>query len=126
MSGDPDRVRVDRWLWAVRVYKTRAASNDACSKGRVLVNGEPCKPATRVRSGDRVEARRRDRTVVYEVREPLDKRVAAARAAEALIDHSPPAPERALDPHAVQAGRERGAGRPTKRERRQLDRFRGR
>lgn len=126
MSAEPDRVRVDRWLWAVRVYKTRAAANDACSRGRVLVNGEPCKPATRVGAGDRVEARRRDRTIVYEVRTPLDKRVAAARAAEAVIDHSPPVPERPREPHAVPARRDRGAGRPTKRERRQLDRFRGR
>ncbi len=124
-------VRVDKWLWCVRGYKTRAQSNDACASGRVRVNGEIAKPATKVKVGDRVEARRRDRTIDYEVVQLLEKRVGAALAAEAVVDHSPPAPERPRgnEPGAmavVQAQRDRGAGRPTKRERRTIDKFRGR
>ncbi len=120
-----DGVRVDKWLWAVRVYKSRGASNDACRDGRVRVDGEPAKPSTKVGVGQRVEARRRDRTIIYEVVQPLEKRVSATLAAAAVIDHSPPEP--ANDPSDPVVGRrERGSGRPTKRDRRQIDRLRGR
>ena len=128
MGGHEQSVRVDKWLWAVRAYKTRTAANDACRTGRVQVNEEAAKPATRVSVGDVVTARRRDRTIVYEVVELLEKRVSASLAAEAVNDCSPPAPEpgskSGID--AVAAGtRERGSGRPTKRERRRLDKLRG-
>ncbi len=121
-----DSVRVDRWLWAVRGFKTRAQANDACTKGRVRINGEVCKPASKLRVGDRVEARRKGSTIVYEVVELLEKRVGAARADEARIDLSPPSPSRA-EPHAFEVvvpTRDRGAGRPTKKDRRQMQRFR--
>ena len=114
-------------MWAVRAYKTRAQANDACTRGRVRVNGDICKPATKVKPGDRVEAKLRERNIVYEVVQTLEKRVGAAIAAEAVIDHSPPPPSRPLDPLAdILPGmvRERGAGRPTKRERRQMEKFR--
>lgn len=127
MAGRTEGVRIDRWLWAVRAVKTRAAGNQACTSGRVRVNGQVCKPATRVRIGDRVEARFRHRIVVYEVVELLEKRVGAVAAASAYVDHSPAIPEPVSDPVVTAAvQRDRGAGRPTKRERRQLDRFRGR
>ena len=121
-----DRVRVDKWLWAVRVYKSRSASNDACSSGRVRVNGEVVKPATKLEPGQQVEVRRRDRTLNLEVVQPIEKRVSASLAAEAYVDHSPPPPERPAIPDEVilAAGhRERGAGRPTKRDRRRLDKM---
>ncbi|MEM7338892.1 MAG: S4 domain-containing protein [Actinomycetota bacterium] len=124
MSG----VRVDKWLWAVRAYKTRSAANEACSSGRVLVNGDVAKPATKVVIGDEVTARRRERTIVYGVVQLLEKRVSAAKAAEAVDDRSPVVvkPDR-LDPGMVPSGtRGRGEGRPTKRDRRRLDEFRGR
>ncbi|HET8620855.1 MAG TPA: RNA-binding S4 domain-containing protein [Acidimicrobiales bacterium] len=114
--------RVDRWLWAVRVTKTRSLATDACRGGHVRVNGTPAKPATPVRPGDRVEARVNGRQRVLEVVRPIDKRVGAALAAECAVDHSPPAPAAGGDPLAF--ARERGAGRPTKRDRRRLDRLR--
>ncbi len=118
-------VRVDRWLWSVRVYKTRAQANDACTKGRVRVNGELCKPATKLKVGDRVDARRKDRTLLYEVVGLLEKRVGAAIAATAFVDHSPPMPERPSGDSvaAVAPTRERGMGRPTKRDRRRMQDF---
>lgn len=119
-----DSTRVDRWTWAVRLYKTRAAASDACSGGHVDVNGKPAKPATKVQVGDRVEARVGPRLRIYEVVRVIDKRVGAAVAAECVIDHSPPEPER--ERVAPVFERERGAGRPTKRDRRSLDRHRGR
>lgn len=118
-------VRVDKWLWAVRVYKTRTKSTDACAGHHVLVNGAVAKPATRVSIGDEVTARRGDRTIVYVVRDPIGSRVSAARAADCVEDRSPPPPvvDRDL---AVYARREPGAGRPTKRDRRAIDRLRRR
>ena len=118
-------VRLDKWLWAVRAYKTRSAANDACRGGRVTINGDIAKPASKIAPGDRVVARRRDRTIDVEVVELLEKRVGAARAAEAVVDHSPPPePRRSQSGGAAFGQRDRGSGRPTKRERRQLDRFR--
>jgi ribosome-associated heat shock protein Hsp15 len=122
-----DSVRADRWLWSVRAFKTRAQANDACTKGRVRVNGDVCKPATRLKLGDRVEAKRKDRVLIYEVAQLLDKRVGTALASEAIIDHSPPVETVNRDPlEAVAPTRDRGAGRPTKRERRRMQSFRGR
>jgi len=122
VSGSGVSVRVDKWLWAVRVYKTRSVANDACKTGRVTVNGEVAKPSTKVAVGDLVTARRRDRTVSYEVVVILEKRVSAPKAAEAVNDLSPPAP--LVAPIVAADGiRDRGEGRPTKRDRRQLDRL---
>ncbi len=121
-------VRVDKWLWSVRVYKTRTAAGDACSSGRVTVNGEPAKPATKVAVGDMVSARRRENTVIYRVEALIEKRVSAAKAAECFEDLSPPEPVRARGQLIVPPGgaRDRGEGRPTKRDRRRLDELRGR
>ncbi len=127
MAGGKASVRVDKWLWSVRVFKTRTAAGDACSAGRVLVNDEPAKPATKIVVGDTVTARRRDRTVIYVVTGLLEKRVGAAKAVEYFDDQSPPEPERgSLPPPPPGGARERGEGRPTKRDRRRLDQLRGR
>lgn len=121
-------VRVDKWLWSVRVYRTRTAAADACATGRVRVNGEPAKPARRVSVGDRVTARRGQVVLDYEVVELIEKRVGAPIAVTCYVDHTPAAP--AVDPSTPDLGhdsaRDRGAGRPTKRERRAIDRLRGR
>jgi ribosome-associated heat shock protein Hsp15 len=123
----PPSVRVDKWLWAVRVFRTRTAATAACTGGRVTVQGEPAKPATRLTVGDRVGIRRPDRTLVYEVVELVERRGSAAVAAGCFRDESPAAAGR---PSAQQAppgaARARGEGRPTKRDRRQIDRLRGR
>ena len=119
-------VRVDKWLWAVRVYKSRAVANEACSSNRVLVNGETAKPATKVGVGDTVEARRKDRTVIYKVVQPLEKRVGAALVPAAVEDLSPPVVEVEAGHELVADARERGAGRPTKRDRRRIQQLKGR
>lgn len=117
-------VRIDQWLAAVRLVKTRSAAAKACTGGHVTVNGKAAKPATPVSIGDRVEARLHQRERVVEVTRVITKRVGAPIAQGCYIDHSPPPPER--EPTAVFAVRDRGAGRPTKRDRRQLDRLRNR
>lgn len=115
--------RVDRWLWAVRVHKTRSLATDACRAGHVRVGGRTVKPSHPVRAGDVVEVRVDGWDRRLEVVRPLDKRVGPAVAAECLVDHSPPRPPR--DPAAPVPGRS-DPGRPTKRDRRALDRLRGR
>ncbi len=119
-------VRVDKWLWAVRAFKTRTKANEACGNGRVLVNDLVAKPATRIEPGDVVIANRRDRQLVYVVVLTIERRVSAARAADCIEDRSPPPVARTLADTVVFARRDRGAGRPTKRERREIDRLRGR
>jgi ribosome-associated heat shock protein Hsp15 len=115
-----ESARVDQWLWAVRLYKTRSAATEACRARHVCVNGSVVKAAAQVKVGDRVEARIGGRDRVVEVSRVIDKRVGASQAAGCLIDHSPPAPEH----DARVFAREGGAGRPTKRDRRELDRLR--
>ena len=115
-----ESVRVDQWLWAVRVFKTRTASTAACTGGHVRVNGRAAKAATRIRPGDRVAARVRGTDRTLEVVEPIAKRVGAAQAATCLVDHTPPSPPSDDAPFT----RTRGSGRPTKRDRRRLDRLR--
>lgn len=121
-AGTSPSTRVDKWLWAVRVTKTRSLATAACQAGHVEVNGEAAKPATKVTEGDLVTVRAGGRERRLEVVRIIEKRVGAPIAAECLIDRSPPPP----DPERVgPAGvRERGAGRPTKRDRRAIDRLR--
>ena len=119
-----DETRVDKWLWAVRMFKTRGLATDACRGGHVRVNGSPAKPAAVVRPGDRVEARVHGRARVLAVVRVIAKRVGPPVAAECLVDHTPPEPAASGEPEVF--ARDRGAGRPTKRDRRRLDRFRAR
>ena len=119
-----ETTRIDRWLWAVRIYKTRSEATTACSGGHVRVGDRTVKPSHKVTPGDRVKARRGDRDFDLEVVRIIEKRVGAPVAATCLIDHSPPPPERAAK--VAFAERDRGAGRPTKKDRRQMDRMFGR
>jgi ribosome-associated heat shock protein Hsp15 len=120
-----EQTRVDRWLWAVRLYKTRSAATAACRGGHVSVDGHPAKPAHSVRAGDRVEVRVDGWDRRVEVTKVIDKRVAAPLAAECLVELSPPRPPREEIPPPMFV-RLSSTGRPTKRDRRQLDRLRGR
>jgi ribosome-associated heat shock protein Hsp15 len=124
-AAHTDSVRIDQWLFAVRLTKTRADAAAACRGGHVKVGSKSAKPATTVAVGDRVEAFVAGRRRIVVVADLITKRVGAALAVECYDDHSPPPPERApaAAPFAV---RDRGAGRPTKRDRRETDRLRGR
>lgn len=124
MTSETTSARVDSWLWAVRVFKSRSQATAAVKAGHVRVNGERAKPATNVKVGDRVVVRGGLVEKVLVVEKLLVKRVSAPLAAEAFTDQSPPPPPRELV--APPALRDRGTGRPTKRERREIDRLRGR
>lgn len=114
-------VRVDSWLWAIRVYKTRSAATAACRAGHVRVNGERVKAAQTVKPGDELRVRISGFDRILVVRRTLTKRVGAPVAVLAYEDRTPP-----REPTAMVAVRDRGAGRPTKRERRDIDKLRGR
>ncbi|GAA0267900.1 hypothetical protein GCM10010302_02080 [Streptomyces polychromogenes] len=116
--------RVDAWIWSVRLTKTRSVAATACRAGHVKVNGERAKPAQQVRAGDEVRLFHAGRERVVVVRRPVTKRVGAPVAVECFVDNSPPVPT-AVEA-AVVGIRDRGAGRPTKRERREFDTLRGR
>lgn len=119
-SPATDETRIDRWLCAVRLAKTRPLATQLCDGGHVLVNGLSAKPSTKVRAGDRVEAFIADRERIVEVVRPIESRVGAPVAATCYVDHSPPV--------VRQAGPEvspvRGEGRPSKRLRREFERLR--
>ncbi|MFF2389934.1 RNA-binding S4 domain-containing protein [Agromyces sp. NPDC058104] len=117
-------VRIDAWLWAVRRFKTRSAATAACRAGHVRVNGERVKAAQPVRPGDEVRVRISGFDQQLVVRRTIAKRVSATLAAEAAEDRTPAPPPR--EEVAAVVVRDRGAGRPTKRERRDIERLRGR
>lgn len=119
-----DSVRVDAWLWAVRVFKTRSAATAGCRAGHVRVGGDRAKAAQPLRIGDEVRIRILGFDRILTVRKLIVKRVSAAEAALCFTDLTPAPPARELAPVAPR--RDRGAGRPTKRDRRELDRLRGR
>jgi ribosome-associated heat shock protein Hsp15 len=112
---------VDRWLWAVRRTKTRPDAAAACRGGHVRINERPAKPSTTVSPGDEVRARVGETTRIVEVVRVIQKRVGAADAVTCFLDRTPKAPPTVSVPVAL---RDRGAGRPTKRDRRALDKWR--
>ena len=123
MADDPTG-RVDSWIWSVRLAKTRSAASSACRAGHVKVNEARVKPAHLIRVGDEVRIRQDGRERIVVVTRIIGKRVGAPVAAECYVDHSPPPPPR--ETAIPVALRERGTGRPTKRERRSIDKLLGR
>jgi ribosome-associated heat shock protein Hsp15 len=117
-----ESTRIDRWLCAARIYKSRTQATDACAGGHVEINGVVARPSHVVRIGDRIEALAPRGNVVLEVLALADKRLSPPKARELYADHSPPPPPR----EERVALRERGSGRPTKADRRALGRLMGR
>lgn len=122
-----DSVRIDKWLWAARFFKTRALAQQACAGGHVQVGGQNAKPAQPLRIGDEIHAAAPRGPIIVVVKTLAEKRLSATLAAELYDDHSPPPPPLpTANAGRVTVDRERGAGRPTKEDRRALRRLRGR
>jgi ribosome-associated heat shock protein Hsp15 len=121
MMGLVEATRVDRWLWSVRLTKTRPDAAAACRGGHVRVNDRIAKPSTMLSPGDQVRVRVADTTRIVEVLRVIHKRVGAADAVTCYLDRTPARP---AEPVVAVAVRDRGAGRPTKRDRRLLDKWR--
>lgn len=124
MEPENKPVRIDAWVWAVRLVKTRSAAGEACKAGHVKLNGVAVKPSQQVVPGDRVRVWVDHREHEVEVVSTIRKRVGAPIARTCYVDHSPPPPPKEII--ASIPRRDRGAGRPTKRERRDIDRLMGR
>lgn len=118
----PAKVRVDVWLWSVRQCKTRSLATAECKAGHVRVNGEPVKPSTTVKVGDEVRYRVQGFDRILRVTALISKRTSAPLAQACYDDLTP---ER-VHVYVPVMRREKGSGRPTKKERREIDRFLGR
>ncbi len=125
---DADSVRLDKWLWAVRLFKTRTAAADGCRLGRVLSAGQPVKPSREVKVGDRFEVKQEWLTKTVAVKALLHQRVAAKLVSEYLDDLTPPeelekARQQREEHRLATPSFAPGLGRPTKQQRRELERF---
>lgn len=120
-----EEVRLDKWLWSVRIFKTRSLATEACKKGRVFINDLPAKPGRMINTGEVIVVRKPPVIYSYEVTSLIDKRQSASIASEQYRNLTPQEELDKLD--LLKIGdyeyRDRGAGRPTKRERRLLDRL---
>lgn len=121
--GTAETTRLDSWIWAVRLFKTRSLATAACRGGHVRVNGDRAKAAHPVRIGDEIRARTTGVERIVVVTRIVSKRVGASVAETCLEDRTPPPPPR--EEVAAVPVRDRGAGRPTKRERREINKLRG-
>jgi ribosome-associated heat shock protein Hsp15 len=122
LPASPASVRIDAWLWAIRAYKTRSAATAACRAGHVRLNGSPSKASATLVTGDTVTVRMSGYERILEVRRLIAKRVGAEAASHCYTDHTP---ERPPMPALGLPQRDRGTGRPTKKDRREMDRLRG-
>ncbi|HPE43414.1 MAG TPA: RNA-binding S4 domain-containing protein [Bacteroidales bacterium] len=120
-----DSVRIDKWMWAVRLFKTRTMAADACKGGKVKMDGQSVKASREVKAGDLIEVQIEQLHRKVEVKEPAKNRVAAKMVENLLIDHTPVEEyERyELVKAAKTEYRGRGLGRPTKKERRLIDKL---
>lgn len=118
-------VRIDKWLWAVRVFKTRSLATDACRNGRVTIAGQPVKPSREVRIGETIVVQKDEMTRTFKVLGLLEQRVGAPLAKQYVEDLTPPSEfEKKREPNYLPPmHRPKGAGRPTKKDRRALDSF---
>jgi len=119
----PQAVRLDRWLWAARCFRTRSLASAACSAGHVKLNGTSAKASKMVRPGDHIVIRTSRGDRLLDVAGLSERRGPASVARELYIDKTPPPPPKEEKPAEVI--RDRGLGRPSKRDRRKLDRLRG-
>ena len=122
-AASQEAIRVDKWLWAARMFKTRSQASKACTAGHVKLNGESVRASKPVRRGDHLEVQTRGGLRIVDVLLLSDRRGPASVARTLYEDHTPPPPPKEERNFAV---RERGSGRPEKKDRRLLIRLRGR
>lgn len=125
--GDLNKVRLDKWLWAVRLFKSRTIATDACKAGKIKLNGHSLKPSYLITVGETIEVKKNGFNLIFKVNQLLEKRVSAVLAAPCFEDLTP-ADElnKYRDWFTGKAGaefRDRGEGRPTKKDRREIDEF---
>lgn len=117
--------RIDKWLWAARIYKTRTLASDACKNGRITINGALANPSRTVKVGDQVGVKKSPITYSFRVLQTIEKRVGAKLLPEVFENVTPPEQYELLEMNRISGfvDRARGTGRPTKKDRRALDDF---
>lgn len=122
-----EEVRIDKWLWAVRLFKTRSIAAEECKKGHVQIQGVAVKPSRMVKVGVEIQVRRNPIWATYRILALTENRMGAKLVPEYMCDITPPDQLEMLElsKMAAQLGRARGTGRPTKKERRDLEAFFG-
>ena len=117
--------RLDKWLWAARVFKTRTIAADACKNGRVMIDGVKLKPSRMIKEGDVIQVKKAPVTYSFKVLKAIQNRVGAKLVPEVLENVTTPDQYELLEMNRISGfiGRARGTGRPTKKERRELDDF---
>ena len=120
-----DQARIDKWLWAVRIYKTRSIAAEACKKGHISIGDRTAKPAHNIRVGDIVNVKKAPVTDSFKVLKCAENRVGAKLVPELMENVTPQEQYEILEMSRMSGfvGRARGTGRPTKKERRDLDQF---
>ena len=120
-----ETVRIDKWLWAVRVYKTRTIAAEACKKGRVYVDNSVVKPARMIKIGDVVQVKKPPVTYSFKVKDISQKRMGAKLVPEFMENVTPPEEYEILEMNKISGfvDRQRGTGRPTKKDRRDMEQF---
>ena len=120
-----DTVRIDKFLWSVRIYKTRSIAAEECGKHRVLVNGAEVKPSRNVKVGDRLTVKKLPVVHTFDIIQLVDKRQSAPLVSNYIVDNTPQDELNKADIAKITAfvQRDRGAGRPTKKERRDINKL---
>jgi ribosome-associated heat shock protein Hsp15 len=123
-----NKVRIDKWLWSVRIFKSRTIATDACKAGKVKINGEAVKPSYMLSEGETVWVKKEGFHFQYRAVQLIEKRVGAPIAVTCYEDITPEAEKKKyeewfLQGAPVEGKREKGTGRPTKKERREMDDF---
>ncbi len=120
-----EEARIDKWLWAARIYKTRSMAAAACKKGQISLNGAQLKPSRTVRVGDIINVKKPPITYSFKIKQTIEKRVGAKLIPDILENVTPPEQYELLEMNRISGfiDRARGTGRPTKKERRSLDSF---
>ena len=117
--------RIDKWLWAARIFKTRTIAAEACKKGRVSINGAQAKPSRMIKPGDVINVKKSPITYSFKVLQAIEKRVGAKLVPEIMENVTSPEQYELLEMSRISGfiDRARGTGRPTKKDRRSLDEF---
>ncbi len=117
--------RIDKWMWAVRIFKTRTIACEACKKGRIAINGAQAKPSRTVKPGDVIQVRKPPITYSFKVLQAIEKRVGAKSVPEMMENVTPKEQYELLEMSRISGfiDRARGTGRPTKKDRRSLEEF---
>lgn len=125
MESKNTEARIDKWLWAARIFKTRTIAAAACKKGQITLRGTQLKPSRIIKVGDVIEVRKPPITYSFKVLQAIERRVGARLIPEILEDVTPPQQYELLEMSKISGfvNRAKGTGRPTKKDRRSLDEF---